>query len=816
MTRRGLCLGLLALLLLPSSGFADGSTSLPKWMALLQKGTSTEKKLALDNLWELHYAQYTQDPHVWDPVLAAVADHDATVREAAVAFLRGIGEDHQDFHSTLPGDCCKELVNALNDPSPRVRAQAAAALIQLPGVKPEQKLDLLIDRLKDPDPWVRLNAVHAVSALGALRASKAIDALTALFHDDSDWRNHYVQQEAVAALGMILFATGPGIGDHLSYVVNEHGKYLGHPDGARIIIPGAGGRPLPPDLAKTLQPPTPAQSAAFKTLIEKRNDPYLRRALMKIFAAHATPEAKGAIQDALNDPDEVTRRFAAQALARLPIDQHTQLTVALKSVDDPSPLVRAESARALGEVQDGAAIDPLIRLLGDRDYTVQKAAIDALANYKDDEKALTALADRLITTKNGKMTRNSYDAQYVAGQFQNRVINGSPVARTLTDDSGPVRLTITIRKNPTAVTALLKSYADADDKTRMNVLPLLASFDDERVTSLFHTLLNGANPAVWVLAAQTLKYRSITDFSPLLFARLKDKDPAVRKAAVNSLMVVDDDPRVKSSLAGMSHDEDPRVREAVVWALGRFKDHDPIVKSALVGMLHDENPRVRQVAVQMLGRFRDNDLVTPLLASLNDADGNIRRMALMWLGALTDPRIPDANLRMLHDPYAGQQAVYNISRAHDRNAVEPLIALFNDDRVTNGELYRDVTSALVEIGDPRAVEPLMEALDGRYDKGRDLPGKPSRDALLRKYAAQALGRFKDNRALPHLAKALLDEHEDQSVRFYAAQAIGEIGDPSALDVLNQALNQAMKSGTIGGNNMYLAAINRAIAALSKK
>jgi len=79
---------------------------------------------------------------------------------------------------------------------------------------------------------------------------------------------------------------------------------------------------------------------------------------------------------------------------------------------------------------------------------------------------------------------------------------------------------------------------------------------------------------------------------------------------------------------------------------------------------------------------------------------------------------------------------------------------------------------LGEIGDTRAVEPLIQVLE---DKDRDV----------RLVAARVLGGMGDTRAVEPLIQLL--EDEDRGVRMSAARALGRIGDKRAVEPLTNAL-----------------------------
>lgn len=105
----------------------------------------------------------------------------------------------------------------------------------------------------------------------------------------------------------------------------------------------------------------------------------------------------------------------------------------------------------------------------------------------------------------------------------------------------------------------------------------------------------------------------------------------------------------------------------------------------------------------------------------------------------------------------------------DKRAVEPLIDALRDADYT---VQWSAAEALGKIGDKRAVEPLITTLK-------------TGDEYLRKRAAEALGDIGDKRAVEPLINALKDE--DESVRSSAAEALGNIGDVRAVEPLIDAL-----------------------------
>jgi len=112
-------------------------------------------------------------------------------------------------------------------------------------------------------------------------------------------------------------------------------------------------------------------------------------------------------------------------------------------------------------------------------------------------------------------------------------------------------------------------------------------------------------------------------------------------------------------------------------------------------------------------------------------------------------------------------AVFALGELGDKRAVEPLIKALKD---PDWIVRCDVAIALGALGDECAVEPLIYALKD-----------PSE--FVRKDAAVALRKLGDERAVEPLIKALKDF--DKEMQWRAAEALGKIGDPKALDALER-------------------------------
>jgi len=122
-----------------------------------------------------------------------------------------------------------------------------------------------------------------------------------------------------------------------------------------------------------------------------------------------------------------------------------------------------------------------------------------------------------------------------------------------------------------------------------------------------------------------------------------------------------------------------------------------------------------------------------------------------------------------------RRAARALGQLGDPSAVEPLINALKD---KSSRVRVSATEALVKIGDPHAVEPLIATLKDENERVR-------REAVI------VLGQLGDSRAVEPLIAALKDE--EHSVRSTAAGALGEIGDPRAVEPLINTLKDEENS-----------------------
>ncbi len=261
----------------------------------------------------------------------------------------------------------------------------------------------------------------------------------------------------------------------------------------------------------------------------------------------------------------------------------------------------------------------------------------------------------------------------------------------------------------------------------------------------------------------------------------------------------------------------PAVRRQAAVSLGRIGDRSAVL--ALIEALKDPQNGVRREAAKSLGFIKDARAVTPLLKALGDRDMNVRLYAAYALGEIKTPQAGGALLKALGDPAwcVRDQAAWALREIHDPKIISPLVAELkqaNADvehivwllRHTKGahtgehlaKLLKDADAkvrgravlALGELKNPRAVEPLIAALDDE-------------NPVVRLGAVKALLNIGDDRAEQPF-KELAAKEKDPFVRKAAEQAVlqmsrrGDLVAHWSFDDRNTTLAKDVTSGGSDG------------------
>ena len=301
--------------------------------------------------------RYAMDP-AHHPLLAAIEDHEPTVRAAAAAALPWVvlAEPPHAPHYT------PSLLAAVQDGDAAVRSAAARALGQIGRVGGREALRALARALaSDPAPRVR---AQAASALGELDDPATIDPLVdALTKDQDDTvckaAAKAVARKGPAAVEALVAALRRTTPTHAAGVVK-----------ALAAVPGK-------------------SAVAPLTALLGDKEPAVRATAARALAYLRATSAAESLEPLLKDDSPEVRAAAAQALGNLGLT--TSVPSLIEALRDEQTAVRAAAAQALGYIAPGRygctpmppagdprAIEPLLAALKDDTADVRRAAADSL------------------------------------------------------------------------------------------------------------------------------------------------------------------------------------------------------------------------------------------------------------------------------------------------------------------------------------------------------------------------------------------------------------------------------------------------------
>ena len=373
--------------------------------------------------------------------------------------------------------------------------------------------------------------------------------------------------------------------------------------------------------------------------------------------------------------------------------------------------------------------------------------------------------------------------------------------KTRGDVDGLIDFILNRNKNSTLLSHAARALGDLRDPKAVG--PLILKLDEEdpelrwvAMTSL--TRIMGQDEAINRAltsvnkrhAAALIGERGDSTFVPALLQLLSDQNKEVRRVAADALGGLGL-PALPGLIATLAHKDYHVVEEA----MGAIEKIGPAAESALVNALKDDQQRIRFFAARCLGNLGGQSAFIPLRDLLQDPDALVRLNAIKALKQIDGEGVMDVLLPALNDPYPSvcQEAVDGLCDLGDARAMPPLIELlYNDeedlrekaanalqilnwqpDKDQDGAAYyaaRKMWNKCVE-SKKKALKPLLLALNAR-------------EHLIREGAARALGQIGDTRAVKPLISAL-KTHPDSTI----IDALGQLGDPEALDILIEILGK---------------------------
>ncbi len=583
------------------------------------------------------------------------------------------------FLLALPG--CASIPTQelrLKDPNPEIRAAASTSLGR---TRDPRWVPSLIGVLGDPDPHVVQSALSALSQIGDPEVVKSVIPL--LGHGDPGVR--YVAEQALMEFGSEAVKPLIAALEHRHLYVQEAS--------ARI-------------LGKL------KDRAATVSLLEARSSSHpdrVRIAATKALGELGDPAAVEPLMKDLREKDSPVLHEIPLTLGKIGAPAVLPL---IRILADPDEDVARMAAEALGETQDGRAVQPLIEALERGDPFLKRAASDALVAVG--EAAVLQLMQRAAA--HGENRQEAVDAL--------------------------------VRIGPAGLPPLISALESDPFRFGEAALEILPSIGAPAVEPLM-ALLKGKSSRANEVSEQLLSAMGAPAV-PFLTKELKAQDLPTQIRCARALGGIPDD-RGAAALVAALESESPELREASADAL--IRAGKPSI-SPLIAVMGDPDSPVQSHAQEILTKI-GAPAVEPLIQLLKHKDALLTEKTAGLLADIGEPAVPDLIVHLSDPELIVQNRCAEILERIGQPAVFFLAQLVKGPDPIR--LWRAV-NILGEIGGPDTEQPLSAALG-------------SQNAGVRYLAVEGL----EKNPSPEAVSALKGVLADRWVGRRAAEALSRIG-----------------------------------------
>ncbi len=297
-------------------------------------------------------------------------------------------------------------------------------------------------------------------------------------------------------------------------------------------------------------------------------------------------------------------RPAPDEVPSLPV---MRVETALKLLDDPDDLTRAEAAASLGKTRDPRAIRGLVRLLDDKEI-VRRAASEALVNYGE---ALLPFLESVLAHGSLRVQQNlleilrisnlkDFDIFPFLGQHAGTAYENILAIRVLSESNVP-----------TAGTKMLEAHLQDQNYVILSLV-FQALWVKHADMGLMFEALHSAEASVAVEMVEATVERDLARYLVPLIDNIPDDEKARSGRRVLPLTRAESPERVLVRLADSG---DATTRMLTAYAIGEGF-HDPVFIPTLEELMEDGEADVRQTAAYALKRCLSEEAVMPEIIEL--------------------------------------------------------------------------------------------------------------------------------------------------------------------------------------------------------
>jgi len=657
-----------------------------------------------------------------DHVIPLLKDDDPEVRKESVWLLEKLGDPRAagalaPLLADRDQDVCKMTIHALGELG---NPCAAPALIPL---------------LKDPDTDIRGPAAKALGRIGDPRMAQALIPLLV----DAD---HYVRNEAVGALQTMKWTPE---------TIKDRVKLLAAQNRWEEIV----------QLGQSAIP-------TVMTLLRNASGA-IRSGAVRTLGQLGDPRAVDALLPFLQDPDSFVRIAAAEALGAF--DDPRIFPALAPLLEDPKGDMRSTAAKALGRSGDPQAVLALMALLKDPQTGVRESAAEALMHVgkaaapalikalnnpmarSDRRRALEALGEigdaRAIPVLAEALEDGDWTLRRIAAQgldklgWQPETTQQKTIfAIGLEDWNTPPKL------GSEAVAILISALEEPS--LRIEAIRALEKIGEPRALDALLPLLTDSGEEVFAEVTKALENNASPKTVPVFIKALVNQPPS---SSLRDVLCHLGKPALPALMDVLKNGE-PRMQVVAIEVMGKIGEAQTLLP-VLTEALKTGHPSVQESAIQMMGELGDQSAIPILKDVLRTGAWPLRFAAASALAKLEWAPMSFKEKALFALCQQQWDRVWDLGQI----AVDPLIHLLQDDLMRHQDLLRiKAIEALVQIGDERALDVLLDCLDLKHTQ-REIRIAAAK-ALISFYQQGKLSRKQKERILQNKPAIVNADHRD--------------------------------------------------------
>ncbi|MFX1301275.1 MAG: HEAT repeat domain-containing protein [Promethearchaeota archaeon] len=300
-----------------------------------------------------------------------------------------------------------------------------------------------------------------------------------------------------------------------------------------------------------------------------------------------------------------------------------------------------------------------------------------------------------------------------------------------------------------SVEPLIELLQEDEIITRMAAIRSLGAISDAKAVPKLLDNIHTEEKKIRLAAIWALGQIKDKQAIPPLLSLLNESDWGIHIEAIEALIKIGDDTAILKSINPLIHamyNEETNIRRIAVTLLEKIKEKVNIAIFADIFNMQ-KDPILRKRLIESIGELRDPRTISLFVSVIEkEENATLRAIALESLQKVDTEEAYKWAIRGLSDKDLDVRysAVDVLKKIKDKQAVEPLIATLNDEKIIKATI-----EALGEIGDPKAVDSLIPILE-------------SPNPLLRASVVIALGQIDTDskKTVKPLIKAMNDTDEE--------------------------------------------------------